>query len=247
MLDLQWPLFVNNIKLYWNPVLLSSEVDGRTRRADYLSQAFKRLLVNNWHLVSSNLTGCNRYGPKIWGGCAPLGEVELGPHLTQCGQGWGLPARLDSSWSIKPFGHNTPTSQTDRTERQTDNGRPLPEQRSTVLQLSIFLRKVFKPPNVHRLFGNIFINRVAPYWWLSLKKMKMALLFCCLQTCKNTSHWRHHWQRIYNVYQYHDGTVVDCWKLLFQQSVKIWCQKSTTCMEKYVMYGDKTRALSFTR
>jgi len=27
-------------------------------------------------------------------------------------------------------------------------------------------------------------------------------------------------------------TVVDCWKLLFQQLVKIWCQKSTTCMEK---------------
>jgi len=40
--------------------------------------------------------------------------------------------------------------------------------------------------------------------------------------------------------------VVDCWKLLFQQLVKIWCQKSTTCMEKYVMYGDKTRAKSFT-
>ena len=31
-------------------------------------------------------------------------------------------------------------------------------------------------------------------------------------------------------------TVVDCWKLLFQQLVKIWCQKSTTCVEKYVMY-----------
>jgi len=33
--------------------------------------------------------GHNRHGPKIWaGGCAPLG---LGPHLTQCGQGRGLP------------------------------------------------------------------------------------------------------------------------------------------------------------
>jgi len=43
-------------------------------------------------------------------------------------------------------------------------------------------------------------------------------------------------------------TVVDCQKLLFQQLVKIWCQKSTTCIEKYVvMYGDKTCAISFTR
>jgi len=29
--------------------------------------------------------GRNRYGPKI-GGCVPLGEVELGSHLTQRGQ-----------------------------------------------------------------------------------------------------------------------------------------------------------------
>jgi len=28
--------------------------------------------------------GRNRYGPKI-GGYAPLGEEELGSHLTQCG------------------------------------------------------------------------------------------------------------------------------------------------------------------
>ena len=41
--------------------------------------------------------------------------------------------------------------------------------------------------------------------------------------------------------------VVDCWKLLFQQLVKISRQKSTTCMEKYVLYGDKTCAMSFTR
>jgi len=46
---------MNNINLYWHPVLLSFESDRRTRRADYLSQAFKRLLVNSWHLLSSNL------------------------------------------------------------------------------------------------------------------------------------------------------------------------------------------------
>ena len=33
-----------------------------------------------------------------WGeGCAPLGEEELGPHLTQYGQGRGIPARKVSS------------------------------------------------------------------------------------------------------------------------------------------------------
>ena len=49
----------------------------------------------------------------------PLEEGELGPHLTQCGQGRGLPACQVSSWSIQPFGHNTPTSVTDRSDRQS--------------------------------------------------------------------------------------------------------------------------------
>jgi len=52
------------------------------------------------------------------GGCAPLGEGELGPYLTQCGRGWGLPACQDSSWSIQPFGHSARTSQTGQ-DRQT--------------------------------------------------------------------------------------------------------------------------------
>jgi len=34
--------------------------------------------------------GRNRYGPKM-GGCASFGKGELGPHLTQCGHGRGLP------------------------------------------------------------------------------------------------------------------------------------------------------------
>jgi len=50
--------------------------------------------------------------------CAPLGEGELGHHLTQCGQGRGLPACQVSSWSVQPFGHSARTSQTDRTDRQ---------------------------------------------------------------------------------------------------------------------------------
>jgi len=39
-------------------------------------------------------------------GCAPLGERELGPHLTQCRLGRGLPPYQVVSRSIQPFGHN---------------------------------------------------------------------------------------------------------------------------------------------
>jgi len=44
---------------------------------------------------------------------------ELGPHLTQCGLGRGLPPCQVSSRSIQPFGQNKATLQTDRTDRQT--------------------------------------------------------------------------------------------------------------------------------
>jgi len=50
--------------------------------------------------------GHNRHGPKIGEGCAPLGEEELGPHLTQCGQGWVLPPCQVFYWSIQPFGNS---------------------------------------------------------------------------------------------------------------------------------------------
>jgi len=53
----------------------------------------------------------NKHGPKM-GGCAPFREGELGPNLTQSGLVRGLPPCQVSSWSIQPFGHNTPTSLT---------------------------------------------------------------------------------------------------------------------------------------
>jgi len=71
----------------------------------------QRTLAENWGIQPF---GHNRYGPKI-GGSAPLGEGELGLHLTQCGQDRGLPACQVSSRSIQPFGHSTPTSQTGQT------------------------------------------------------------------------------------------------------------------------------------
>jgi len=38
-------------------------------------------------------------GRKLGGGCAPFGDGELGPRLTQCGLGRGLHPRQVSSWS----------------------------------------------------------------------------------------------------------------------------------------------------
>ena len=83
-----------------------------------------------WHFNPSSQLATMDMGQKLGAG-EKLGAVpllgELDPHLTQCGWGQGLPACQVSSWSIQPFGHNTPMSQTDRrdrqdreTERQTD-------------------------------------------------------------------------------------------------------------------------------
>jgi len=53
------------------------------------------------------------------GEAAPLWG-ELGPHITQCRLGQGLPTYQVASWSIQPFGHNTPTSQTGQTDSKTE-------------------------------------------------------------------------------------------------------------------------------
>jgi len=54
-----------------------------------------------------------------WGLC-PFWGGDLGPHLTHCGQGRGLPAYQVSPWSVQPFGHSALTLQTDRqTDRTT--------------------------------------------------------------------------------------------------------------------------------
>ena len=39
-------------------------------------------------------------------GSALFGEGQLGPHLTKCRLGQGLPSYQVASWSIEPFGHN---------------------------------------------------------------------------------------------------------------------------------------------
>jgi len=63
-------------------------------------------------------------GQKLTGAPPPYWrEEQLGLHVTQCGQDRGLPACQIVSWSIQPFGHSTPTSQTDRTDRQRSDSR----------------------------------------------------------------------------------------------------------------------------
>jgi len=49
-------------------------------------------------------------GRKVGGAAVPLSTMCP---LTQCRL--GLPPYQVASWSIQPFGHNTPTLQTDRT------------------------------------------------------------------------------------------------------------------------------------
>jgi len=46
-------------------------------------------------------------GQKLGEVAVPLfGCGELGPHVTQCGLGRGLPSYQVASWSVQPFGNN---------------------------------------------------------------------------------------------------------------------------------------------
>jgi len=52
------------------------------------------------------LFGHNRHRQRSGGDTVSLSVGELGPHLTQCGLGQGLPPYQVASRSIQPFGHN---------------------------------------------------------------------------------------------------------------------------------------------
>ena len=70
--------------------------------------------------------GHNRHGPKLlWG---------LGPHLTQCGLGQGLPLYQVACWSIQPFGYNC--------------------RNATLLCVGIHLRTIFIPSLVVYLLSD---------------------------------------------------------------------------------------------
>jgi len=48
-------------------------------------------LHTKWHLSPPSGLATIHIGRKLGGGCAPLGDGELGPHLTQCRVSRGLP------------------------------------------------------------------------------------------------------------------------------------------------------------
>jgi len=82
-------------------------------------------LHTKWHLNPSSRLATTDMGRKL--GTVPpfLGGGRLGPHLTHCGLGRGLPARQISFWSVQPFGHNTPTSRTGHDRQRSDSiGEP---------------------------------------------------------------------------------------------------------------------------
>jgi len=105
----------------------------------------------------------NRYGPKI-GGCAPLGERELGLHLIQGGQGRGLPACQVSSWSIQSFGHSISTSQTGQTgqdrQRSDSIGRTFLQTVAQKTKIELFRSPVArKLQTIYTVFRkNIFFS-----------------------------------------------------------------------------------------
>ena len=63
-------------------------------RAGSLPNAY---LCTKWHLNPSSHLATTYMGGKLGRGSAPIGEGELGPHLTQCGMGHGLPPSQVSS------------------------------------------------------------------------------------------------------------------------------------------------------
>jgi len=75
-------------------------------------------LCTKWHLNPSSRLATTDMDRKLRI-VSFFGEGELGPHLKQYGWGRGLPPCQVYAWVIEPFGHNTPTLQTDIADRQT--------------------------------------------------------------------------------------------------------------------------------
>ena len=65
--------------------------------------------------------GHKRHGPKRGGAVVPLSQGEAGFPSNIMWPGPSLPPCHVSFWSMQPPGNNTPTLQTDRQDRQTDN------------------------------------------------------------------------------------------------------------------------------
>jgi len=103
-------------------------------------------------------------------GFTPFWEGQLAPHLTHCGLGWGLPLYQVSSWSIQPFGHNTPTSQTGQKDRQT--GQWSDSTGRTVLQTTAQTLK----PGLVACYDIQPGNREGPFWFWSFIDLSLTYL-----------------------------------------------------------------------
>ena len=82
--------------------------------------------------------GHNRHGPKSGEGLLWGAESPLGPHLTQCGLGRGIPLYQVAAWPIQLFGHNC--------------------RNATLLRVGIPLRTIFIPSLIVKTF------RVRTHW-----------------------------------------------------------------------------------
>jgi len=77
---------------FCHPVTMLNEAMGKAGSPSNTKSPWaEAYLHTKWHLNPSSHLATTGMGRKL-GGCAPLGEGELGLHLTQCGQGRGLPA-----------------------------------------------------------------------------------------------------------------------------------------------------------
>jgi len=133
----------------------------RFRDSDDVSFSVSRKFSKHWTVVgsTSSMRWCNNHSctraqqllrwATVWPQftwaeklrrlLCPFPWRELSPHLTQCRQGRGLPPYQVTSWCIQPFGHNIPTLQTDRTDRQDRHG-PMAQGEPLLAQKSTWLR-----------------------------------------------------------------------------------------------------------
>jgi len=95
---------------------LCTSADLANKRVHIVANKTRAQQLLRWSTVWLQQTWAEK-----WVSCCAPFLGELGPHLTQCRLGRGLPPYQVASWSIQPFGHNTPTLQTDIQDRQ-DNG-----------------------------------------------------------------------------------------------------------------------------
>jgi len=109
--------------------------------------------------MGDRLVGHNKHGPKVARGCFGDGS-PLGPHLTLCGLGRGLPLYQGASSPIQPFGHNC--------------------RNATLLRVGIRLRTIFIPSLVVKTFTGF----TGYMYWVARHQFKTSQY--CFRTIRET-------------------------------------------------------------